>query len=285
MQPSFCRKELMLSAPRGYAQYNGTTLYYEQAGGGPALVLIHGNMLDRRIWDFNFAPLAQRLRVVRYDLRGYGRSGRAEPRMGAAVEDLDRLLSHLSIATTVVCGTSMGGVVATHFALEHPGKLRGLILVDTDLSGFPLSAELAQPILDTHQALEKGDTAQAVAIWLSHPMLQPTRRYPRAWEHLQRIVADYTWQDWLSGRGFLINPPALGRLGEICVPTLIMTGEHDLARFQAIAETLHREIAGSRRVIVPQTAHLPNLERPEEFNRLILEFMGELGAQPTASPA
>jgi pimeloyl-ACP methyl ester carboxylesterase len=256
-----------------YFVNGGSSLYYEEAGAGRACVLIHANMLDCRMWDFNFLPLASGARVIRYDMRGFGKSAPSDGRMGAAVADLRGLLDYLSVEKAVICGTSMGGVVATHFALLHPERTAGLILSDSDLSGFPISAELAQPILDTHRALDDGDTARAVEIWLNHALLLPTRRYPAAWELLNRIVSEYTWHNWLSGRTYLIDPPALGRLHEINAPTLILTGAEDLPRFHAIADTLARAIPHCRRLTLPATAHLPSMEAPEVFNALLRDFL------------
>lgn len=250
-------------------------LFAEEAGtkNAPALILIHGNMLDRRIWDPNITALAEYARVIRYDMRGFGRSGPKSRQRGRAIDDLRRLLDHLDLDTAVICGLSMGGVTATHFTLTHPERTTGLILVDTDLSGFPISAELARPIMDTYKALEHGQQQQAVAIWLNHAMLAPTRRYPTAWAALKQIVNDYSWQDWLIGTDVLIKPPPIGRLHEITAPTLILTGSDDLARFQAIARKLAEDIPHATHTIIHHAAHLCPMEQPDRFNQLIIEFL------------
>ena len=260
----------------GYIDIQDSKLYYEIAGTGRVLVLIHGNMLDRRVWDFNFSVLAQRYQVVRYDMRGFGRSGAKGQRMGDTVRDLEGLLDGLSIESAVVCGASMGGVAALHFALQRPERTAGLILVATDLSGFPISAEFAEPILSTHKVLQAGDTATAREIWLNHPMLAAARKLPAADELLVRMVTEYTWQDWLKGRAYLLDPPALIRLAEVAAQTVIITGENDLARFQAIAEHLTREIPRAQPVVMENAAHLPNMEDAAGFNQLVLAFMARL---------
>ena len=108
-------------------------------------------------------------------------------------------------------------------------------------------------------------------------MLQPTRQYPSAWELLLKIVGEYTWRDWLSGRGYLLDPPALDRLDEVRAPTLIVNGAADLPRFRAVGELLARSIPGSRYELIPGAAHLPNLEKPVIFNQLLLDFARQIG--------
>lgn len=251
-------------------------LYCRENGRGRPLVLIHGNMLDHRMWDFNTAELGEHFRVLRYDMRGFGKSSPVDTRLGSAVEDLRQLLTALAMEKPLLCGTSMGGVVALHFVLSYPELCAGLALVDTDLSGFPISAELARAIMDTHHALSRQDRQAAVDIWLNHPMLTPTARYPEAFELLQEIVADYTWENWLGGRAYLSERSAIKHLHEIRIPTLIVTGENDLGRFQAIADKLGREIPDCEQVRLPETAHLPNMERPDLFNELLIRFEQKL---------
>src|ERR1044071_8135566 len=103
----------------GFAEVNGTRLYYEALGEGPAVVLVHGGLVDSRLWDAQMRPLSKRFRVVRYDIRGYGRSaaptGEYQP-----LEDLRALLDYLKIDKATLVGLSLGGIVAADMALEHP---------------------------------------------------------------------------------------------------------------------------------------------------------------------
>ena len=248
-------------------------IYFELAGSGRPLVLIHGNMLDSRMWDLNFHQLAGHFTVLRYDMRGFGRSGSASLATGSVVGDLAGLLDYLNIDSTSICGSSLGGVAAMNFCLEHPDRIDSLILADSDLSGFPISAELADAILQTHHALSDGDIDKAVDIWLNHPMLAPARRLPAVDSLLQSMVRDYSWRDWLGGRAFLLDRAAIGRLGEIVASTLVLTGREDMPRFAAIAETLCRDIANSRRLVIPGAGHLPNMERPDVFNEAVIDFL------------
>ena len=113
----------------------------------------------------------------------------------------------------------------------------------------------------------------AVEIWLNHPMLLPTRRYPQAYQLVKDIVADYSWQNWLAGKTYLITPPVLNRLKEIRTNTLIITGQNDLPRFHAIADMFHHKIHHSQRLTIPDTAHLTAMEQPDLFNQSLTNFL------------
>src|SRR3954470_6711245 len=109
----------------GFAEVNGTKLYYEAAGSGPAVVLVHGGLVDSRLWDEQMQPLSQRFRVVRYDLRGFGKSA-APAGQYWPTEDLRALLDYLKIEKATVVGLSLGGIVAADFAFEHPERVERL---------------------------------------------------------------------------------------------------------------------------------------------------------------
>src|SRR5690242_18617682 len=125
---------------RGFAAVNGSRLYYESAGTGPPLVLLHGFTLDTRMWDDQFEAFARQYRVIRYDLRGFGRSAVPTESYSHA-EDLHALLGHLETEAAYVAGLSMGGAVALDYALAYPQAVRGLILIDAVVGGFRWSPE------------------------------------------------------------------------------------------------------------------------------------------------
>src|SRR5690606_6601331 len=119
----------------GFADINGARLYYEVAGEGPALVLLHAGICDSRMWDDQFAAFAKHYRTVRYDLRGYGQSNPVAGRF-AHYEDLRALLDHLGIERAYLIGVSFGGMIAIDFTLTYPQRVAGLILVGTGVDGY-----------------------------------------------------------------------------------------------------------------------------------------------------
>ena len=123
---------------------NGTHLYYERAGTGHPLVLIHGFTLNTQMWEDQFAVFAQHYQTIRYDMRGFGRSALPAEEPFTAVDDLRALLDALGVSRTFVLGLSLGGSVAIDFALAYPERTSALVLVDPALRGWPRSEAFSQ---------------------------------------------------------------------------------------------------------------------------------------------
>ncbi|MDQ6780533.1 MAG: alpha/beta fold hydrolase [Candidatus Eremiobacteraeota bacterium] len=264
----------------GTALVNGTKLYYEVSGQGTAVVLVHGLGLDRRMWDDQFAILAERYRAIRYDLRGFGRSALPGSDAFRHGDDLRALLDHLQAPTAHVVGLSMGGGVALHHGLLYPEATLSLVLVDSALDGHPWSAawdESLDAISD--QALTAG-AAAGNERWLAHDLFAPARERAAVQAKLAQIVRDSSGQHWIQNspsRG--IKPRASARLAQISAPTLVVVGERDLPDFQTIAETLAQGIPGARKVVIAGAGHMSNMESSPEFNRTILAFLADVDAQ------
>lgn len=266
---------------QGFAPVNGTRLYYEVAGEGHPLVLVHGFTLDTRMWDAQFETLAQHYRVISYDLRGFGKSALPTDESYAHHDDLKALLDHVGIASAYLLGQSLGGAIAINFALTFPKVTRALILVDTVLWGFQWSAE--QSAIDGAiwtKASESGVQA-AKDLWLKHPLFEPARKNPAVTSRLTQIVSDYSgWHFINNDPGRALDPPAAQRLGQVNAPTLVIVGERDLPDFQQIADTCQKQIANARKVTLPNVGHMSNMEAPDEFNKTVSSFLSdiELGA-------
>jgi pimeloyl-ACP methyl ester carboxylesterase len=253
-----------------------TALHYEATGAGDPVVLLHGFATDLRLWDDQVAVLASRYRVVRYDLRGFGLSAAsAEPYSHA--DDLTSLLDRLGLPRVVLVGLSLGGGAAINFAIEHPDAVRALVLVDSTLGGFAWSQGFTSDQAAIRQAARESVDA-ARARWLTLPIFGPALQNPRSADRIRAQVAEYSGWHWLNpdpGRPF--TPPAIQRLGAITAPTLIVLGERDTPDFHVIASTLEQGIAGAKKVTIPGAGHIANLEAPERFNEILLEFLGRLG--------
>jgi 3-oxoadipate enol-lactonase len=264
------------AAHMGFADLNGTRLFYEIAGAGPALVLLHGFSLDTRMWDDQFAAFAQRYRVLRYDARGFGRSGVPGPQRYSHADDLLALLGYLDIAHAALIGFSLGGGIAISFALAYPAAVDALIVVGCLLPGRRLSAELGASFGAIWSAGRRLGVAAARERWLQHPLFAPILEQPGPGARLARIVSEYSGWEWAHHDPQLdTDPPPAARLGELRAPTLAIVGERDLPDFQAIAGLIERELPGARRVVLPSVGHVVNMEAPERFNALVLEFLAE----------
>ena len=265
---------------KGIAEINGTKLYYEianRAETGPAVVFIPGFTLDTRIWDDQFEYFVPDFQVIRYDMRGFGKSAVPMEEMYSHVEDLKALLDHLKIKRSYLVGQSMGGRVAIEFTLTYPEYVDALVLIDTALSGFEGSAEEGARFERIWEEASRGGIPAAKASWLAHPFFTRTNRQPAVAARLAQIVEDYSgWHFVNEGHEHKLDPPAAQRLREISIPTLAIVGQYDVPDFLKITDLIGREVPQARKMMMPNVGHMANMEAPEEVNRAILEFFQEL---------
>jgi 3-oxoadipate enol-lactonase len=260
----------------GFAEVNGTKLYYEALGTGPAVVLIHGGLVDSRLWDDQMKPLSKRFRVVRYDLRGFGRSAAAaEP--FSHLEDLRGLLDFLKIERATLVGLSLGGIVAADFALEHPARVERLVLVGPGLRG-----DKQPPPKDAAAAFEaasRGAEAFADAN-MKRELYAAVRPGTAAHARLRQMMLD----NFKALSTFRLmkypEPPTAERLADIKAPTLVIIGSRDGHNLLNIADTLANGIPGARKVVIPGPSHHPPVETPKEFNRALLDFLKGVNRKP-----
>jgi len=264
----------------GLAAVNGTRLSYEVKGEGRPLVLIHGGLVDQRMWDDQFEAFARTYRVVRYDIRGYGKSGPATVPF-SHIEDLRGLLKFLGVRKTIVIGLSLGGQIAIDFTLEHPGLVEALIPVSSSLTGFPF--ELSEDFIAQYQAVLKmggeGRLDEAVEALLKMSFFIPYDPGSDIQERMRPMLRD-NFAPWTSaavtGLYQWPEPQAYQRIEKIGVPTLIVVGREDTQAILDCAEDMAKRIPGARKVVIPDAAHHLNMEKPAEFNRVVLDFLGRL---------
>jgi pimeloyl-ACP methyl ester carboxylesterase len=256
----------------GFAEVNGTRLYYEAMGRGPAVVLLHGGLNDSRLWEAQMRPLSKRFRVVRYDLRGFGRSN-AERVEFWPTEDLRALLDFLKIERATLVGLSLGGIVAADFALEHPERVERLVFVGAGLRGSKLPPD--EKAAAARRVGEREGAERYFEAFMESDMLAGLRTRPKAREAMRRMmVENYKASAYVSA-GFSQSPepPTAKRLGQIKAPTLVVVGSLDGVNLQTIADTLAAKIHGARKVTIPGASHHPPVETPKELNRILLDFL------------
>ena len=264
----------------GFAEVNGARLYYEIMGDGEPLVLVHAGIADGRMWEGQLGAFARRYRVIRYEMRGFGRSVMVKGPY-AHREDLRALLDSLGTEWAFLVGCSMGGGTIIDFALEHPGRVRALVLVGSAVSGFESGDDSPEQWEELVAAEDAGDLGRVceleVQIWVDGPYRGPDRVDPGV-RDLVREMNLIALQNEASGLGteLPLEAPAVNRLAEIRIPTLVIVGGRDRPGTTEAADLLHRSIPQARRTVMPGTAHLPNMERPQEFNRIVLAFLDEL---------
>ncbi len=262
----------------GYADVNGAKLYYEIAGQGDALVLVHAGVADCRMWDGQFAEFAQHYRTLRFDMRGFGKS---EPVEGEYTNraDLCMLLKHLEITRSALIGCSMGGGTCLDFTLQHPERVSSLVMVGS----APTGLEIDVPMPALFAEIEKADAAKdwdllaelETQLWFDGEGRTPDQVDPEARQlalEMNRLAIEHAAKAHGQHQP-PIQPSAAERLDELHAPLLVIYGDRDTAYIQQASSYLEQHIPNAKRVLMPNTAHLPNMERPAEFNQIVLDFL------------
>jgi 3-oxoadipate enol-lactonase len=258
----------------------GDTVFCEVTGHGPPLVLTHDAIVHRESWDAQFESLSRSYRVVRWDRRGYGRSDRPHA-LYASDDDLARVVASLTDPPAVLIGCSNGGLLSMQCALEHPELVAALVLSGPIVSGLGFTEHFTsrggrRPGADLTVA-EEIEYWCSTDPWLTAPVNTGARDRLRAL--LTANPHNLQPQEHLE-RAF--EPAVLPRLGQIAVPTLIITGEHDIPDVHAHCGAIEAAIPGARRLVLPGSGHLAHLEVPGRFNAAVLDF---LTAHPGPGPA
>lgn len=256
---------------------NGVDIAYDEAGSGPPLLLIHAGIVDRRMWDDVQPAFAERFRVIRFDLRGYGETPLPDGPFVYAADARD-LLRSLSVERAHVVGVSMGGHVALDLAIAHPQTVDRLVVVSPGIDGWEHDATLRAAWDAEEAAWERGDLDEVawinVRTWLDGPARGPDA-VPEALRRrvfeMQRRALDY---DNDEAKGGWLAESRRERLSEIGASTLVAVGEYDQGDFAAIGRYIAAQIPNARFELLPAVAHLPPMEDPEAFTRLVCDFLG-----------
>jgi pimeloyl-ACP methyl ester carboxylesterase len=232
------------------------------------------------MWEPQLRSFAATHTVVRVDLPGFGNSpveSNPVSYRGAVAEALDAAGSDRA----AVVGTSLGGRVALEVALDFPERVTALVLVGAGLDGHDWSQKVEAFGEAEEEALARGDLEAAVNLNVDLWVVGPHRKGDEIDPALLGLVAEMQRNAFRLGEGHddlrevRLDPPASQRLGEVSVPTLVVTGDEDVEDIHVIAGQLANGIPGAQRATIAGAAHLPNLERPEEFDRIVLGFLAE----------
>lgn len=231
------------------------------------------------MWEPQWDSYQLSHRVVRYDLRGFGRSP-VEPGRWSNARDLLGVLEQQDMRNTSLVGVSMGGRVALEVAIAQPELVEALVLVGAGLPGHEWSAEMKAADEAEMAALTEGDLDAAVEVtlrtWVDGPRRRPEDVDPevrRLVGEMQRRAYELQLPVWETAEEEPLVGDLTERIGEVGVPTLVLVGEEDVPDMHEIADRLERELPNARRASIADTAHVPSLERPREFDQLVLPFL------------
>jgi 2-succinyl-6-hydroxy-2,4-cyclohexadiene-1-carboxylate synthase len=241
-------------------------------GDTPRTVFIHGFGGSGGDWDRVWQALPDSFSALRYDQRGFGASVALDDAPYSHTADLLALLDARGIAQADLIGLSQGGAVALHFAMEHPERVRRLVLISPALFGWSWSDEWKAIWRAASGAARAGDMAAARAHWLAHPMFAQALAGPAAGE-LAASVNAFPGRQWVSDTPLPETPDA-DRIAKLAAPTLLLTGGQDFSDFRGIAALLEAEAPDLRRIDFVAAGHLLNLEEPAATAKEIAAFLG-----------
>jgi pimeloyl-ACP methyl ester carboxylesterase len=250
--------------------------FFNDSGNGHAIVFLHGFPFNRSIWREQIEFLsAHGYRCVAPDLCGLGENKSASEvnTMDDMARDVATLLDELKIDSAVVCGLSMGCYVAFEFAHLFPSRVSALVLAGGRCEG-PDKAEKQSREQQARRVLEQGFAPSVESILQSLLAPRTLNDKPEVVARVREMVAQTDPRGAAAAqRGMAARRDYCGDLPQISVPTLIVAGRDDGVRKPIDAETIHRGIKGSRLETIKDAGHLMNMEQPEDFNRMLLEFL------------
>lgn len=260
----------------GVANVNGTSLYYEVAGKGEPIVLVHGALHSTRTWDEQWEFLANNYQVIRYDCRGHGKSALPTHDVYFQNEDLKALLDFLGIDKAHILGHSAGGQIAINFALTYPERIISLIAVSAGIDGYEYKGRDSFIPIFT-KIFEDGYEKNKHLI-NTLPISLPSMRDSEVAARLTAFLDDYS--GWHLDNGKTIStphdPPAIQILEQIRCPTLIIVGELEMDDEHEMADILAVRISNSVKKVIPNVGHMPHLEAPGAYNETIGNFLAAL---------
>lgn len=260
----------------------GVPLTVEEAGAGPALLLLHAGVSERHMWDRQWDWLQHAMRVVRWDWRGFGGTPHV-PGPFSYADDVIRVMDALGIEKAAIMGCSFAGSTAMQVAIEHPERIERLVLVAPGVPGydFPDPPELAERFSEADTAFENGDIERALSLmeqlWLVGPNRKPDQVDAGYLAQARTLLAAADRPD----NGAVSRDAqwsAEGRLSALTMPILVIAGTEDVPSILNGVEFLRETLPHARVEIIDHAAHLPSMERPRQFDAILSDWLGDTGS-------
>ena len=254
----------------GYIVIDDDSIFYETAGSGNVILLIHDGLLHQEVWDDQFSFFSKDFKVIRYDRRGYGKSS---PATGSYthMDDLKTLYEQLEIDSAILIACSSGGALAIDFTIDYPQKVNGLVLVGAVVGGFSYTSHMSNRGGHLPESFEN-DLEESIYYVTDDPYaiyFKNTNAKKRAVE----MIKNYPQRVYKRQKYTRRVPPSYLRLNEIKTPTLILVGEFDIPDVHAHAGAINAGILQSRRLVLPNSGHIIPMEQPELFNETVMGFI------------
>jgi 3-oxoadipate enol-lactonase len=260
-----------------YLETNGARIAYDVDGGGPAVVLVHAGVANRRMWDAQVRALADAYRVIRHDTRGFGETETDAVEFSNRA-DIAALLDALGERSAHLVGLSRGAVIALDFAIESPDRVRSLTVASGGVGGYDAPEEADASVWEEAERLEEARDWPALAEWETRYWVDgPGQPVDRVDPELRSLVHGWILSTYEAekeeGTPIPLDPPANDRLDDLRAPLLVMYGTLDDPATKDSMRYLASRVPGARLDIFEGAAHLINLEQPARFNRMLREFL------------
>ncbi len=255
----------------------GATVTVEEAGEGPAILLMHAGVSERHMWDPLWVWLPYEFRVARWDWRGYGDTAHV-PGPFSYADDVLRIMDTLGLERATLVGCSFAGAVGLQVTIEHHERVERLVAIGTGVPGFEGENPPAVDAMleGAEAAFARDDPAAALALmekaWLIGPRRNPEQVDAAYLARARELLARADRPD--NGAAFADSDwTAIGRLHEIRVPTLVVVGDEDVPAIRQACELVAREVAGAHLETIAGAAHLPSLERPQALEAVLRAWL------------
>ncbi len=258
------------------AHINNLNIAYTDTGIGRPVVLIHGYPFNRSLWTEQVEALSSTCRVIAPDLRGFGESdAAATATMNEMAQDVAQLMDHLEITQAAIGGLSMGGYVALAFYKQFPSRVRALVLADTRAQADSEEAKQTRA-QQAKKALDEGMAGIADSMLPKLLTPETVSKHPEIVKRVRDMMLKTKPEGAAAAlRGMAERDDQTDLLPKISVPSLILVGAEDAITPVADSEKMHQAISGAHLVVLENAGHVSNLERTEQFNNALLEFLNE----------
>jgi 2-hydroxy-6-oxonona-2,4-dienedioate hydrolase len=266
-----CAAQMLQMPAEQTATVFGQSIHYYEAGQGPAVILLHGLGANAGMWVANIGPLSARYHVIALDQIGFGHSDKPliDYRIATFVDFLYGFMRTQKIAKATLAGNSLGGWIALDFALQHPEMVEKLVLVDA----AGISFESAPPTVNLNPA-SIDDTKKVLGVVFYNQAMVTDLAAAAVFARHLKDNDGYTIRRILDGFT-TTNQLEDTKLSSVHVPTLVVWGANDALLPLSMGERLHAGIGGSKLIAIKECGHVPELEKPEEFDRALLDFLGQ----------
>ena len=258
-----------------FLDINGCVHHYVISGGEDKPALVFSNSLgsDLRSWDAVAASFGNRFKIIRYDKRGHGLSDALEPpySIDNLAQDLADLLDELKIQNALVCGLSVGGLIAQRFALMHPDRVRGLVLCDTGVRIGTVDS-WNQRIEIVRSGGIESFVAPSMERWFSAAFRRERAADVRGYANMLRQIS---LKGYLGVCTALRDADLTQAVRAITNPTLVLCGDQDIATPPEMGRALAEAIPGAKFSLIPDAAHLSCIEQPNRMANLLMQFFKE----------